>query len=184
MAPSNPMRLRLIISLALLALTGCHSIGGKIDGVSNFAVVEDGPAGVCRGAQPSELGIGSLKSRGVRTVIDLRDDAVAAEATWTQQAELKYVRIPMNAGRVEPQKVQAFLAAVQSSPRPVYVHCMLGRDRTGLSIAMYRIIRQGWSREDAIRELYAHGYNWALYPGIARFLRSFNPADYLPGTSS
>ena len=32
--------------------------------------------------------------------------------------------------------------------------------------------------QKAIQELHAHGFNWFLYPGIERFLRSFDPAQF------
>jgi hypothetical protein len=39
---------------------------------------------------------------------------------------------------------------------------------------------QGWDRGRTVEELRAHGYNWAVYPGIERYVRQFGPADVLP----
>ncbi len=152
--------------------------------MDNFAVVQDPPDAIYRGGQPSGEGIQTLHSRGVSTIINLRNDPVSSEQPNAEQAGMRYVNIPSDAGKVEPEKIRQFLQAMKDSPRPVFVHCAYGCDRTGLEIAVYRIVVQNWSREDAIKELYAHGYHWALYPGIARYLKSFKVSDYLPGTSS
>ena len=34
---------------------------------------------------------------------------------------------------------------------PFLIHCQHGADRTGLMSAMYRILEQGWTPEDALR---------------------------------
>ena len=44
------------------------------------------------------------------------------------------------------------------SLQPVYVHCTEGVDRTGLIIALYRVIEQGWAPKDAHDEMMAHGF--------------------------
>jgi tyrosine-protein phosphatase SIW14 len=36
--------------------------------------------------------------------------------------------------------------------QPVFVHCQAGKDRTGLVVAVYRILVDGWSVDDAISE--------------------------------
>jgi tyrosine-protein phosphatase SIW14 len=94
---------------------------------------------------------------------------------------MRYVVIPMSPMKVEPAKVAAFLDEMKQSPRPVFVHCRQGRDRTGLEVAVYRIVEDDWSREAALNELYAHGYHWAVFPGIARYLKTFDPKQYKGG---
>lgn len=154
----------------ILIAGGCATVGKNMGGVPNFATVEPG---LYRGGQPSELGFEELSRRGVKTVINLRDDAWPNERQIVEQAGMNYVRIGTNAAYVEPAKIDQCLAQITSAPRPIFVHCRQGRDRTGLEIAVYRIVMQGWSRQDAIAELYAHGYNWALFPAIERHLRTF-----------
>ena len=168
-----------IVAVMLALCAGCHTAGTRAVGVANFAVVDDGPRGaVYRGAQPSAAGIQTLKSRGVRTVIDLRDDARRDARRNVESAGLRYINIPTNAAVTDPAKIRAFLDAMATAPRPVFVHCLHGRDRTGLEIAVYRIVVQVWSRDAALRELYAYGYNWGLFPGIARYVKSFDPARF------
>jgi uncharacterized protein (TIGR01244 family) len=187
-AVNGPFR-RLMPLLVLVVLTGCHTVGRNIDGIDNFDRVDDG---LYRGAQPSERGIAELKNRGVQTVIDLRDDRNPNEQKWVENAGMRYINIPSNASRVEPAKVAQFLDAMNDSPGPVFVHCKQGRDRTGLAVGAYRMVDQDWTREATLKDLYDHGYHWALFPGIARYLKTFDPAQFknpaesnhLPATSS
>ena len=168
---------RAIVVFFIFLVAGCQSVGKSVVGIQNFAKVDDE---LYRGAQPTEAGVETLKIQGVRTVIDLRDDANPAERQWVESRGLWYVRIPCNAAVLEPDKIRFFLRQLEGAAKPVFVHCRHGRDRTGLDVAMYRIIAQGWDRERAIRELYEHGYNWPLFPGIARYLRTFNAEAYAP----
>jgi len=167
-----------IVAVLLVLGAGCQTVGTRVAGIDNFAVVKDGPQGICRGAQPSAAGISTLRSRGVRTIIDLRDDASPSARANVESAGLNYVHIPTNAAATDPAKIRAFLDAMAAAPRPEFVHCMAGCDRTGLEIAVYRVVVEGWTREAALRELYEHGYHWGVFPGIARYVKTFNAATY------
>ena len=171
--------IRILLVATLLAIgAGCQTTGTRVAGIDNFAVVDDGPRGIYRGAQPSPAGIETLKTRGVKTVIDLRDDARSDARKNVESAGLAYIHIPTNASVTEPAKIRTFLDAMATCQRPVFIHCMQGCDRTGLEVAIYRMAVQNWSREDALRELYAHGYHWALFPGIARYVKTFDRTKY------
>jgi protein tyrosine/serine phosphatase len=93
---------------------------------------------------------------------------------------MKYKRIGTNAATVDKEKIRQFLRTLGEAAAvgPVYVHCRQGRDRTGLEIAMYRILVQGWTRQAAISELREHGYNWFWFPGIERYLQTFDVNDF------
>jgi tyrosine-protein phosphatase SIW14 len=179
--PILPQHVRATLTLLMLlmtgaAATGCQTVGKPITGIENFATVVDDE--LYRGGQPSYEGITSLKEHGVRTVIDLRDDRNPAERMWVEEAGLAYVNIGTNANRVDPAKIAKFLKEIDEAQKPIFVHCYHGRDRTGLEVAVYRIVEQGWPREAALNELYAHGYHWAMFPGIARYLRTFDAEQF------
>jgi len=57
----------------------------------------------------------------------------------------------------------------------VYVHCAQGRDRTGFVIAAYLMTFEGWTAEEAIREMRDYHFNriWVLNEP---FLRRLNVA--------
>ena len=44
----------------------------------------------------------------------------------------------------------------------ILVHCYHGSDRTGATIAMYRIIFENWSIEDAVKEMKQGGYGYHI----------------------
>lgn len=164
-----------------LCLPGCFpaTVGTTRPGVANLDVVDHGAGAVYRGGQPTRDGITTLnRDLHVRTVIDLRDDAVSWEAAACLSQGMTYQRIPSDASVVEPAKIRQFLTLLRAATKPVYVHCMQGRDRTGLELAVYRIVDQGWTRQAAIDELYAHGFNHFWFKNIENYLRTFDPAEF------
>ncbi len=66
------------------------------------------------------------------------------------------------------------LKAINQSPKPILIHCWHGSDRTGVAVAMYRIVFQNWSKSQAINELmkpeFGHHYN--VYPNIVKYIEN------------
>ena len=127
---------------------------------------------VYRSAQPTAAGMRELENLGVKTVIDLRDfndDKKGAHGT-----KLRLLRVKMDAWHIEDEDVARVLALLRRKENgPFLVHCQHGADRTGVVCAMFRIIEQGWTREDAIRELTEGGYGFhAMWKNIPRYLRA------------
>ena len=61
----------------------------------------------------------------------------------------------------------------QTENGPFLIHCQHGADRTGLMSAMYRILEQGWTVDDALTELTAGGYGYhSIWTNILRYVRS------------
>jgi protein tyrosine/serine phosphatase len=178
--------------LLLLAaqVAGCRSrSGASIAGVDNFGVVTDGAHGLYRGAQPSEEGIRTLKALGVRTIVDLRDDADPREREWAAAAGIRYLRIPSTCHDPRADDLRRFLRVmdgmpVESQPPvefPVFVHCLAGRDRTGLFVAAYRIVEQHWSNDQAMREMDDYGHSTADCPELDPFVRHLDAKSYDAG---
>jgi hypothetical protein len=74
--------------------------------------------------------------------------------------------------------VQRFLATVDAATPAarVYVHCRLGRDRTGTLVAVFRQARQGATPEAALAEMKQFGFNpekdtYLQY--LANFVKSY-----------
>jgi protein tyrosine phosphatase (PTP) superfamily phosphohydrolase (DUF442 family) len=116
-----------------------------VPGVLNFAVIS---CDVWRGACPTADGFRVLASAGVKTIIDLREDDESAEIP----AGVRYVRLPVSAWKADCVDVARVLQAIDQSPKPVFIHCREGRDRTGLAVAAYRL-EHGMSEADACQEL-------------------------------
>lgn len=111
-----------------------------------------------RGAQPTEEGWKELEALGVKSVLSLRGfHADHPPATST----LAFERIPFHTWHPEDEDVVRFLRFVaEPAHQPVFVHCEYGADRTGTMCAVARIVFDGWSREDALREMREGGYDF------------------------
>lgn len=113
-----------------------------------------------------------LQQLGIRTVINLRaqhDDEKVLRGSGIQRVD-----IPMRAWNISDEKVVAALKAIRQAEKqgPVLFHCQHGADRTGVVAAMYRIIFQGWSREDALTELQDGDYGFhSIWVNIPRYVR-------------
>jgi protein tyrosine/serine phosphatase len=108
-----------------------------------------------RGAQPAGRDYADLAALGVKTVIDLTsDDTDPNERRMTEQARMKYVRIPMTTHEPPTAGQLAEFMGIVNDPvnEPVYVHCVGGRHRTGVMTAAYRMTEQGWMADQAFRE--------------------------------
>ena len=127
-------------------------------------------AKVYRGAQPDEAGFEELQDRGIRNILSFRE----YHADHPENpADFKLDRVKMAAGSITTEQVVESLRIIKRSEGPVLLHCWHGSDRTGMVSAMYRIVFQGWSKEEAIDELVNGGYGhhaW-LYRNIPEFIR-------------
>jgi protein tyrosine phosphatase (PTP) superfamily phosphohydrolase (DUF442 family) len=160
--------------VVMLTLASIPAWGAEIQmpGIPNFHQVNDH---VYRGAQPTEEGWEGLAKLGVKTVIDLcrlGEHSGAAEARAVEAAGMRYVSVPMN-GYVAPSQEQvAKVLELLDSGEPVFVHCKLGRDRTGTVIACYRIAHEGWENQKALQEAKSYGLH-SLEFGMKRYVLAF-----------
>jgi tyrosine-protein phosphatase SIW14 len=155
-----------LIIAAVALLPACGSVPGKAspdDPAGNFSQVS--PA-LYRGGRPDAPGIQSLVRLKVKTIVDLEDDdeAIASEKTWAAAAGIKFVSKPMNGlERPSDGEVNDILANINDAAnQPVFVHCMQGRDRTGLIVALYRVFSENWTPKEAHDEMMALGFNSIL----------------------
>lgn len=124
-----------------------------------------------RSAQPTAEGMRAAERLGIRTVVSLRSgqrDAPLAVGT-----DLLLRHVPMRAWDPHFPAAVAALSAIAVSPGPVLVHCWHGADRTGMVVALYRMVEQGWTREAAIQEMLEGGYGYhSVWKDIITFLET------------
>jgi protein tyrosine/serine phosphatase len=140
-----------------------------------------------RGAEPDAGDYQDLVAIGIRTLVDLRgDDGDATEKLEAARAGLGYVQIPMSTRQAPTQpKLDEFLQVVTDPERqPVYVHCVGGRHRTGLMTALYRMARDGWSADQAFKEMktFKFGPDF-LHPEFKACLYRYAPDPARLGTT-
>jgi len=127
-----------------------------------------------RGAQPLPEGFSSLQKMGIKTVVDLRgfhDDEPPREVKG-----LKIVTIRFHTWHPEDEDMVAFLKVMNDPARqPVFVHCKRGIDRTGTMVALYRIAIQGWTKDEALREMTQGGFGYDdLFPNLVEYVRKLD----------
>ena len=152
----------------------------KLSGVkiSNFGVVD---GRIFRGAQPKGQDFADLKAVGVQTIIDLREDARQDSRAEAEAAGLKYVNIPLVDKQTPTAENAAdFLKAIDDPANGVvYVHCAGGRHRTGSMIAVYRMTHDGWSLDQAYKEMLDYDfYTSGGHGGFKTFVEDY--AKHLP----
>ncbi|WP_296223900.1 dual specificity protein phosphatase family protein [Ralstonia sp. UBA689] len=125
-----------------------------------------------RSAQLSKDDVPQLQKLGIKKVISFRafhsDSEVLAGSGITMQ------RIPINTWNIRDEDMVSALKALREIEHdgPVLIHCQHGADRTGLVSALYRVVYQGWSKEQALDELQHGGYGFhAIWQNISRYMQ-------------
>ena len=128
----------------------------QLEGVPNLHRVSDT---LYRGAQPSAEGMRNLEAMGIVTIVNLR--SFHSDLGQIKGTGLAYERIYMKAWHPEEEDAVRFLQIVTHPKRtPVLVHCQHGADRTGAMCAIYRVAVQGWSKEEALKEMTVGGFGF------------------------
>jgi len=141
----------------------------SLDGVPNLHQIT--PT-LYRSEQPTPLGFQNLEKLGIRTVINLRafsndDDEVRGTALRTERVRILTWNVD------DAQVIEVMRMLRDTGNGPFLIHCKHGADRTGLMSAMYRVLEQGWTVDDALAELTGGGYGYhAMWKNILRYVRS------------
>lgn len=147
----------------------------KLNGLPNAGKIDES---LYRGAQPHKEGIPQLKKLGITTVVDLRGEDAGRIAWERKQAEalgIRFVSIPVS-GWSPPsnEQIAQFLSLFgDGKAEKVFVHCHYGDDRTGVFVATYRMARDRWSADQAIKEMYFFGFNGFWHPAMKSYVRKF-----------
>lgn len=125
---------------------------------------------VYRSGQPTAEDMQALDDFGVRTVLNLRWDH--SDESIASGTNLILKSVPMRASDIKDDDIVAALKIIKSSPKPILIHCWHGSDRTGVVVAIYRLVFDGWTKEQAIEELMwdSYGHHSLWYPNIERYI--------------
>jgi protein tyrosine/serine phosphatase len=178
--------LRAVLSCMLLSLVGMVACKGhapvlphvtqpayaqavQLDGVENMHKVS---AELYRAGQPTPKGFTELERHGIRTVLNLRE--YHKDTKKAAHTKLHLVAYPVSASDITETDIVNCLRIISTSPKPVLVHCWHGSNRTGIIVAAYRIVYQGWSVEQAEKELRdaTYGFREYWYKDLVTLLRN------------
>ena len=153
--------------LALICAVQAQNNTAKKVPIKNFGCINEN---FYRGAQPDGADYKALADLGVKTVIDLQRDGRSDEKDKVEGAGMKFFRIEMS-DRSSPSVDQAnqFLKIVSDpANQPIFVHCKGGRHRTGAMTAVYRINHDGWTADQAFKEMKDFDFNYGFGHGALK----------------
>jgi tyrosine-protein phosphatase SIW14 len=138
-----------------------------------------------RGARPTCSGLAKLRALGIRTFIDLggAEAAVHDCEAETKKAGMHIIPYKINvtqivATGVSDANLRQLFALIQRSPKPIFVGCSLGRDRTGTIVALYRMRRGEMSFGEALQEAQYYGYR-RRFRGLRKALERYEDSQEL-----
>lgn len=123
----------------------------------------------------------AIRRYGIRTVLNLQEEASdpdlrdsyfstssVRESQVCREMGVRYEFLsvdlvhPKDFATQKPATIERFLKLMDDpNIYPVLIHCRAGLHRTGCVLALYRMEYEGWSKEEALRELKAHGFGEA-----------------------
>jgi tyrosine-protein phosphatase SIW14 len=186
-------RLRIVLAMSVVAIAavGLYSALWRYH-LKRFQVVDSGI--YFRSAQPTEWGLWYLQAvHGLKTVVSLQlhdfrlyrgtfdfgaPDG-AAESEYVKSLGVRHVQWPMGDEQCWPWpdawELEEFFRLVDDpANRPILVHCMGGRHRTGTLSALYRLEYDRWSPDAALVEMYSFQFGNPI-PVQEHNLRTYLP---------
>jgi protein tyrosine phosphatase (PTP) superfamily phosphohydrolase (DUF442 family) len=152
-----------------------RAIGRRLEekGITNFGEVTPY---LYRGGLLSGNGIKALKKLGINMVVDTHANDTSEERD-ARALGMQYVAIPWHCPWPKDEVFAKFLRLLRENKgKKVFVHCRLGDDRTGMMVAAYRMAAQGWTAEEAMKEMKSFGFTRShhfICPGLARYEKEF-----------
>jgi protein-tyrosine phosphatase len=142
--------------------------------ITHFAQLDDG---VYKGSAPkNDADYRFLQSKNIRYTLDLQlfPFLHIREKEKAAKYNITFLSARINASPLAPSEkhVTRILAILRDQRyRPIYFHCDLGRDRTSLIAALYRMYFLGASPQDAWQQMKSDGFkdSWTLR-GLRKYL--------------
>lgn len=185
MAEINLMRRKLVLAGSALAVLPSLVFARdvkwakpiKLDGMPNLNLVAPN---LYRSAQPTAEGFKAAQAQlNLQTSLSLRESS--NDSDLLVGTAIDNQSVPMNAAHITDAEIISALKIIRAAQEkgPVLVHCLHGADRTGVVIAMYRVLYQGWSKSEAIDELKYGGFNFhAIFFNIPLFIKNADIASF------
>ncbi|STZ76645.1 tyrosine-protein phosphatase [Bergeriella denitrificans] len=118
-----------------------------------------------------------IKQADIRTIVNLRYFSRNDDAALFADDDVQLINTPLLTWSISPKDLAHVLHTIRQaqSKGAVLVHCYHGADRTGIVVAMYRIIYQGRSIADAKAEMQQGNFGYhSIWKNIERLLSESN----------
>jgi tyrosine-protein phosphatase SIW14 len=143
-------------------------------GLNNTARVS---GNLYRGAQPKADGYAELKKLGIDVVVSFLDGNhdIQKEKDLVESAGMTFISVPWNGAHEPPRStVVLFFATLRDNEaKKIFVNDLQGSDRTGLMVALYRIVHDHWTVEQAAAEMNDFHFHKHLFPHLSHYLEAF-----------
>jgi len=135
--------------------------------INRFAKVEDD---LYRGGAPSPNDIKKLQDLGIKRIVSLDLPTATQIGNACKQAKIEHIVLPIQASNYKTiEKLPKIdWATLLFDGGPCFVHCLHGKDRTGLAIALLRC-QQGVPCKKAIAEADTFGFCAGLPTAVRDF---------------
>ncbi|TAL22562.1 MAG: protein-tyrosine-phosphatase [Nitrospirae bacterium] len=165
---SFPLQINSLASAGELNRPSQWAVPMKVQGVGNLHKINDS---LYRSAQPTEGGMKNLEKMGIKTIINLR--AFHSDKDKLKGTGLLNNALSVKTWHIEDEDVIKVLKIISKKENgPFLIHCQHGADRTGIMSAMYRIVVQGWSKDEAIKEMVDGGYGFhSVWSNIIEYVK-------------
>lgn len=136
--------------------------------LSNLYKIDDE---LYRSKQPTSKDLDTIKKLGIKSILSFRqyhDDS----DIFQKDNNITLYNIKIKTSKMSIDEIKQSLEIIKNAPKPILIHCWHGSDRTGVVAASYRIIKQKWSKKDAIDEFEngGYGYHATIYPQLEELL--------------
>jgi protein tyrosine/serine phosphatase len=121
-----------------------------------------------RGAHPHCSGYEKLSALGIRTIIDLqgtpeRKARDCEEKNQTGKFRFQFISFKISLFQttftgVSDKQLDRLFSIIAQAPKPIFIGCKFGEDRTGLVVALYRMKRGEMTYAEARREALYYGF--------------------------
>jgi uncharacterized protein (TIGR01244 family) len=160
-----------VVAAALLSAASAVAALQETPPIRNFLRVNKD---FCTGGQPRLEHLAKLKEEGVKAIINLRQPSehrAEEERAEAERLGLRYFNIPVAYGEPKEEQVTEFLKLTDDAAnRPAFIHCTAAI-RAGAFWMIRRVLRDGWTIEEAEKEAEKIGLREA--PHLNEFARAY-----------
>jgi tyrosine-protein phosphatase SIW14 len=142
-----------------------------------------------RGGHPSCSGYAKLQALGIRTIIDLQGglerkiERCKVKGAADNNGQFRFIPFDIKLYQtavtgVSEARVNSLFALIAQAPKPIFINCKFGEDRTGMVIAIYRMKRGEMNYQEARSEALYYGFEPRLC-GLNKTLKRYRDPQKL-----